>query len=58
MTAYVVPIALMALGALALVLLVPRWRSRPPPGAPAATTPALSAADSARLDEELRRFGR
>ena len=50
-SAYVVPIVLVAGLALALVVLLPRWRRRAAP--PAA--PALSAADAARLDEDLRR---
>ena len=51
--AYVVPLALVAGLALLLVVLVRRWRGRPV----ATPTPALSAADVARLDEDLRRFG-
>jgi cytochrome c-type biogenesis protein CcmH/NrfF len=48
-------------GALALlVILLPRWRrrTRAAPATPVAAGPAISAADSARLDEELRRFDR
>jgi cytochrome c-type biogenesis protein CcmH/NrfF len=59
-TATVVPIGV-GVGALALlVILLPRWRRREKdsPAAPAAAGPPLSAADSARLDEELRRFDR
>jgi cytochrome c-type biogenesis protein CcmH/NrfF len=59
-TATIVPIGV-GVGAIALlVILLPRWRrrERESPAAPAAAAPALSAADAARLDEELRRFDR
>jgi cytochrome c-type biogenesis protein CcmH len=59
-TATLVPIGV-GVGALALlVILLPRWRrrARGAPAMPAAMGPAISAADSARLDEELRRFDR
>jgi cytochrome c-type biogenesis protein CcmH/NrfF len=59
-TATAVPIAV-GVGAIALlVVLLPRWRrrARSTPASPAATGPGLSAADSARLDDELRRFDR
>ena len=56
-TAYAIPIALGLLVALALVLLVPRWRRRTPAGIAAApATPALSDAEAARLDEDLARY--
>jgi cytochrome c-type biogenesis protein CcmH/NrfF len=58
--ATIVPIGV-GLGALALlVILLPRWRrrTRRAPATPAAAGPTISAADSARLDEELRRFDR
>jgi cytochrome c-type biogenesis protein CcmH/NrfF len=58
--ATVVPIGV-GVGAIALlVILLPRWRrrTRRAPAAPAAAGPAISAADSARLDEELRHFDR
>ena len=59
-TATIVPIGV-GVGAIALLaILLPRWRRRAK-GDPAAATvagPALSAADAARLDEELRRFDR
>jgi cytochrome c-type biogenesis protein CcmH/NrfF len=58
LTATIVPIGV-GVGALALfVILLPRWRrrARSSAGTPAAAGPAISAADSARLDEELRRF--
>ena len=59
-TATAVPIGV-GVGAIALLLiLLPRWRRRTKddPGTPATAGPALSAAESARLDEELRRFYR
>ena len=58
--AKVVPVGV-GVGALALlVILLPRWRrrARAAPSAPAPAGPVLSAADAARLDEELRRFDR
>ena len=56
---YLVPIgAVLALIAIVATLL-PRWRRRRPPGgAPPSGGPALSAADAARLDADLRRFER
>jgi len=59
-TATAVPIGV-GVGAIALLLiLLPRWRRRGKdnPGTPATAGPALSAAESARLDEELRNFDR
>jgi len=58
--ATVVPIGV-GVGAIALlVILLPRWRRRAKSaaGTPAAAGPTISAADSARLDDELRRFDR
>jgi cytochrome c-type biogenesis protein CcmH len=59
LTAYAVPLALLALLAAGLALLLPRWRHRasaaPAPGSAAA--PALSSAESRRLDEDLARYG-
>ena len=56
LTAYAVPLALLALLAAGLALLLPRWRHRAP--APeSAAAPALSSADAHRLDEDLGRFG-
>ena len=56
---YLVPIgAVLALIAIVATLL-PRWRRRRPRGdAPPGGGPALSAADAARLDADLRRFER
>ena len=59
LAATVVPIALVAALLAALALLLPRWRRRGAPArAPAGGGPALSAADAARLDEDLRRYDR
>jgi cytochrome c-type biogenesis protein CcmH len=59
LTAYAVPLALLALLAAGLALLLPRWRRRAPAGpAPesTATTP-LSSAEARRLDDDLARYG-
>jgi cytochrome c-type biogenesis protein CcmH/NrfF len=58
--ATVVPIGV-GVGVIALlVILLPRWRRRARSSgtAPAPAGPGLSAADTARLDEELRRYDR
>jgi cytochrome c-type biogenesis protein CcmH len=58
--ATVVPVGV-GVGALALlVILLPRWRrrERAAPSTPAAAGPTLSPADTARLDEDLRRHDR
>jgi len=60
-TAYVIPLALLAVVLAALALFVPRWRRRPSAGisnrgAGGTGTPALSEADARRLDEDLRRY--
>ncbi len=61
-TAYAIPLALLAVVLAALALLVPRWRQRPAAGiaggrATSATATAdLSDADARRLDEDLRRY--
>jgi cytochrome c-type biogenesis protein CcmH len=59
LTAYAVPLALLALLAGGLALLLPRWRRRTaggpgPDGAAAA--PALNSAEARRLDEDLARY--
>jgi cytochrome c-type biogenesis protein CcmH len=65
LTAYVVPLALLAAVLAALALLVPRWRRRPAAGianrgaggaGTSTGTHELSAADARRLDEDLRRY--
>jgi cytochrome c-type biogenesis protein CcmH len=61
-TAYAIPLALLAVVLAALALLVPRWRQRPAAGiaggrATSATDAAdLSDADARRLDDDLRRY--
>jgi cytochrome c-type biogenesis protein CcmH len=56
-TAYLVPIAAFLALLAALAVLLPRWRRRARAQADsAAPVPALSAADSERLDADLRRF--
>jgi cytochrome c-type biogenesis protein CcmH len=57
LTAYAVPLALVALLAAGLALLLPRWRRRAPAG-PAAddSPPALTSAEARRLDEDLGRY--
>ncbi|MGH2900415.1 MAG: cytochrome c-type biogenesis protein [Solirubrobacteraceae bacterium] len=57
-TAYAVPIALLAALIAALALLLPRWRSRAPAGVDAAASETLSSADALRVDEELARYDR
>jgi cytochrome c-type biogenesis protein CcmH len=53
---YVVPIALTLSAALALAVLVPRWRRARAGNTVTRPTPELSEADARRLDDELRRF--
>ena len=57
-TAYAIPIALLAVLIGALALLLPRWRSRAPAGIGDATAKTLSSADADRLDEDLARYDR
>lgn len=57
-TAYAVPLALVALLAGGLVVLLPRWRRRSPAGIGDDAAPALSDAESNRLDDELERYER
>lgn len=57
--AYIVPVLLIAALAAGLLLLLPRRRGRkrrPAPAAAAAGGPSISAADAARLDEDLARY--
>ncbi len=53
LAAWVLPILLLGGGTALVAILALRWR-----GGGAATSPALSTADAARLDEDLRRFDR
>ncbi|MBI5105190.1 MAG: cytochrome c-type biogenesis protein CcmH [Solirubrobacterales bacterium] len=56
LAAYLVPIGV-ALGLLAAAfLLLPRWRRRAPAPIAAGDGPQLSAAEAARLDEDLARY--
>ncbi len=61
-TAYAIPLALLAAVLAALALLVPRWRQRPAAGiaggraSSATATADLSDADARRLDDDLRRY--
>ncbi len=57
LAAYLVPIAVVLALIAGLVVLIPRWRRRRPAADAPDTEPALSAADTRRLDEELARFG-
>ena len=60
--AWVVPTAVVLLLIGGLIFLVPRWRRRGSTmdsgAAPAITAPALSAADSRRLEEDIARYER
>jgi cytochrome c-type biogenesis protein CcmH/NrfF len=55
LAAYVVPIAVVLAVIALLMALLPRWRRRPPRG-PGGGEPALSAADSRRVEEDLARY--
>jgi len=52
---YAVPIAVVAALAALLVILLPRWRRRGPPGAGGAD-PVLASEDAVRLEAELARY--
>jgi len=60
LTAYAVPLALLAAVLAALALLVPRWRQRPAAGianrGAGTGAPELSAEDAKRLDDDLGRY--
>ena len=59
LTAYLVPLALVALLAGGLALLLPRWRRRAPAAlVETGEAPELSKAEASRLDEELARYER
>jgi hypothetical protein len=49
-----------AVGGVVVVIALPRWRrrARARAAAPSPASPALSAADTCRLDEDLARYGR
>jgi len=57
-TAYAIPLALVALLAGGLFVLLPRWRRRTPAGIAEQDAPGLSDAESSRLDNELARYER
>jgi cytochrome c-type biogenesis protein CcmH len=58
LAAYLVPIAAVLAALVALAIAIPRWRRRrPPAGSEDDATPAMTAADARRLDEDLARFG-
>ncbi len=63
LAAYLVPIAAVLAALTALAIALPRWRRRRPAagddedGDGDGDTPAMSAADARRLDEDLARFG-
>ncbi len=55
---YVIPLAILAVGAAILAFTLPRWRrrTRAAARAPAATGPVLDPTDAQRLDQELSQF--
>jgi cytochrome c-type biogenesis protein CcmH/NrfF len=61
LAAYLVPIAAVLAALAALAIALPRWRRRRPSAGDDedgdGDTPAMSAADARRLDEDLARFG-
>lgn len=56
LTAYAVPLGLVAALAVALALGLPRWRRRSPAGIGDSAAAKLSDADERRLDEDLGRY--
>lgn len=60
LAAYLVPIGLLVVGGVVVVVALPRWRRRARARAatPSPTGPAVSPADTRRLDEDLARYGR
>lgn len=58
LAAYVVPIALVLLALLAGAIMLPKWRARAREraGTPLAAGPAMSDADTRRLEEDLARY--
>jgi hypothetical protein len=55
-TAYAVPLALLALLGAGLALLIPRWRRRAPIAMHAGDRPLLNDDDARRLDDDLARY--
>lgn len=55
-TAYAIPLALLALLVAGLALLIPRWRRRTPRAIDAEDTPVLDDDEARRLDEDLARY--
>jgi cytochrome c-type biogenesis protein CcmH len=57
LTVYVLPPAILLLGAGVLAFALPRWRRRTRAAAESAPLPALDPGDAHRLDEDLARHG-
>lgn len=55
-TAYAIPLALLALLVAGLALLIPRWRRHTPRAIGAEDTPVLDDDEARRLDEDLARY--
>jgi cytochrome c-type biogenesis protein CcmH len=55
LTVYVLPPAILLLGAAGLAFALPRWRRRTRAASASAPTPALDPGDAHRLDEDLAR---
>ena len=58
LTVYIIPLAILAVGAAVLAFVLPRWRRRTKAAArePAATPSALDPKDAQRLEQELSQF--
>jgi cytochrome c-type biogenesis protein CcmH len=58
LTVYVIPVAILAVGAAMLAFTLPRWRRRTREAArePTATVPAPDPADAQRLEQDLSQF--
>jgi cytochrome c-type biogenesis protein CcmH len=54
-SAYLVPLAVFLIAAVAIAVALRRWRARGP-GEPAAPAPDLSPADRARVEQDLARY--
>jgi cytochrome c-type biogenesis protein CcmH len=57
LTVYVIPPAIVLLGAAGLAFALPRWRRRTRAATASAAPPALDPGDARRLDEDLARHG-